>query len=257
MKRRKKTNWLLELYEDNKLYIWVVIGVLVISGVTIGLTVGSSNSSKIVPNDIDITLVDEDEGITETNTIPIKEEIEETIVNKDNKSDEKQRLKETNLKKNNNIEDKKNINEEQEEVKQEKNKKLEFIEPLEGNIVKNFSEDTLIYSNTLEEWISHIGIDIEAEKAMPVKAIEGGEVIGIKQDPRYGYTIIIDHGQGYKSIYCNLSTLDMVFEGKIVEKGQVISGVGDTALFEIKDNPHLHFEIMYNDEYVNPLEIIK
>ena len=129
--------------------------------------------------------------------------------------------------------------------------------PLDGQVVKDFSENTLIYSNTLEEWINHTGIDIKADKAIPVKAIESGIVIGVKEDPRYGYTIIIEHEQGYKSIYCNLSTLDMVHEGKTVEKGQVISGVGDTALFEIKDSTHLHLEIMYNDKYVNPLEIIK
>lgn len=256
MRKKKRKNWLVELYEDNKLYIWVVVGVLVISGVTIGITVGSSNNAQVVPNG-DISYINENEdniGIAETNTTPVKE----------NKEDENNNVTESKLtndtKKENTSKTQSNQQETVDEIKenkQEEIKKLEFIMPLDGQVSKDFSEDTLIYSNTLEEWINHTGIDIKADKAIPVKAIENGTVIGVKQDPRYGYTIIIDHGQGYKSIYCNLSTLDMVFEGKTVEKGQVISGVGDTALFEIKDDVHLHLEIMFNEEYINPLDIIK
>ena len=256
MRKRKRKNWLVELYEDNKLYIWVVVGVLVISGVTIGVTVGTNNNAQVVPN-VDISYMNEDEeniGTAQTNTTPVKE-------NKEDESNKVIDSKSTNNTKKENynkIQDNQQENsEETKEKKQEEIKKLEFIMPLDGQVSKDFSEETLIYSNTLEEWINHTGIDIKADKAIPVKAIESGTVIGVKQDPRYGYTIIIDHGQGYKSIYCNLSTLDMVFEGKTVEKGQVISGVGDTALFEIKDDVHLHLEIMLNEEYINPLDIIK
>ena len=49
----------------------------------------------------------------------------------------------------------------------------------------------------------------------------------------------------------------MVHVGKKVEKGQVVSGVGNTALFEIKDNPHLHFELIKDGKIVNPVEYIK
>ena len=48
----------------------------------------------------------------------------------------------------------------------------------------------------------------------------------------------------------------MAHIGKVVEKGQVISGIGDTALFEIKDSPHLHFEITKDGQYIDPLDII-
>lgn len=253
MRKRKRKNWLVELYEDNKLYIWVVVGVLVISGVTIGITVGTNNNPQVVPN-VDISYMnDEENEITQTNTTPVKEGQEG--INKVVESKPTKDVKKDNA---NKMQDKQQETiDETKENKQEETKKLEFIMPLDGQVSKDFSQDTLIYSNTLEEWINHTGIDIKAEKAIPVKAIESGTVVGVKQDPRYGYTIIIDHGQGYKSIYCNLSTLDMVFEGKNVEKGQVISGIGDTALFEIKDDTHLHLEVMFNDEYINPLDIIK
>ena len=48
----------------------------------------------------------------------------------------------------------------------------EFINPVEGEILRNYAKDSLIYSNTLEEWIVHLGIDIKAERTTVVKAAE-------------------------------------------------------------------------------------
>lgn len=63
-------------------------------------------------------------------------------------------------------------------------KELKFIVPLEGEIYKDYSESTLIYSETLEEWTVHLGVDIKAEKGTPVVAAEDGTVESIKNDPR-------------------------------------------------------------------------
>ena len=62
--------------------------------------------------------------------------------------------------------------------------------PVSGEIGLNYATETLVYSNTLEEWITHNGIDIIGEEAEPVKAIGAGMVESIKMDPRYGNTII-------------------------------------------------------------------
>lgn len=129
---------------------------------------------------------------------------------------------------------------------------LSFIAPVAGEISKDFANDTLIYSNTLEEWTTHLGIDIKAEKTSIVVASEAGKIESIKTDPRYGLTITIDHGNGYKTIYSNLLTTEFVQIGENVEKGQTIATVGDTASFEILDEPHLHFEMYINGEAVNP-----
>ena len=131
-------------------------------------------------------------------------------------------------------------------------KEPEFIMPVEGEISRGFAKDSLVYSNTLEEWVTHLGIDIKAERTSIVKAAEGGEVAAIKNDPRYGLTIIIDHGNGYKSIYSNLLTTEFVSEGERVEKGQSIATVGNSAAFEIVDEAHLHFEILKDDMQVDP-----
>ena len=80
-------------------------------------------------------------------------------------------------------------------------KEPEFIMPVEGEVTVGFAKDSLIYSETLEEWIVHLGIDIKANRATVVKAAEDGRVVAIKNDPRYGLTIVIEHGNGYKTIY--------------------------------------------------------
>ena len=134
---------------------------------------------------------------------------------------------------------------------------LEFIMPISGEIGLNYATEKLIYSNTLEEWITHNGIDIIGEEAEPIKAIEAGTIESVKMDPRYGNTIIIKHNEEYKSIYSNLSTIDLVYVGKKVEKGEIISGIGKGFGFESKEKPHVHLTILKNGESVNPEEIIK
>lgn len=132
------------------------------------------------------------------------------------------------------------------------NVELKFEKPVEGDIVRDFAVDNLIYSDTLQEWTTHTGIDIKAEKTTVVKAAETGTVKTIKNDPRYGLTIIIEHSNGFQTVYSNLLTSEFVVEGEKVEKGQSLGTVGNTAAFEIADEPHLHFEIIKDSVQVDP-----
>ncbi len=129
---------------------------------------------------------------------------------------------------------------------------LAFQAPIAGEITKDFAMDTLLYSETLDEWCTHSGIDIKADKAAVVIAAESGKVESIKNDPRYGLTVIISHGNGFKTIYSNLLTAEFVKEGEEVEKGQTIATVGETASFEVADDTHLHFEMTKDGIAVNP-----
>lgn len=143
--------------------------------------------------------------------------------------------------------------EETEENKTEKTTvELTFERPVEGDIVRDFAVDSLIYSETLQEWTTHTGIDIKADKTTVVKAAETGTVKTIKNDPRYGLTIIIEHANGFQTVYSNLLTSEFVVEGEKVEKGQSLGTVGNTAAFEIADEPHLHFEIIKEGVQVDP-----
>ena len=132
-----------------------------------------------------------------------------------------------------------------------------FVKPVDGEISKQYAKDNLLYSETLEEWTTHLGIDIKAEKTTIVKSAADGKVKSIKNDPRYGLTIIIEHQNGYETLYSNLLTSEFVQVGEEVKQGQSIGTVGNTATFEIVDEPHLHFEISKNNEVLDPNEFIK
>lgn len=148
-----------------------------------------------------------------------------------------------------------NVEEEPEQVeppKEEPKKELVFGMPVEGEISKSFAKDSLVYSDTLQEWVVHLGVDIKAEKTTVVKASEAGTVKAIKNDPRYGLTVILEHEDGYSTVYSNLLTAEFVTEGETVEKGQTIGTVGNTATFEVAEESHLHFEMLKDGENVDP-----
>lgn len=257
-KKAKKRNWLYYFYKENVMYVWVVVGVIVVSGFSIGMSIGklSDNNNVLIDNNTNQNNI-QDNNIVFNDNLSNNEVI--TTDNNNNNNDNKE-IDNPVDRNDNNTNVYPSIETTSTDIEKQiskPEKKLEFIMPIQGEIMRDFTTDTLVYSNTLQEWIAHEGIDILADLSSPIKAVEAGEVIEIKNDPRYGSIIIIDHGQGFNSIYCNLSTLDMVHVGKKIEKGQVVSGVGNTALFEIKDNPHLHFELTKDGKTVNPLEHIK
>lgn len=131
--------------------------------------------------------------------------------------------------------------------------KAEFIRPIEGETAKIFSMDSLIYSETLQEWVTHRGIDIKAEKGAEVKAIADGTIKSIKTDPRYGISIIIKHSKGFESVYaCLLNEAQGLKEGDTIKQGQVIGNVGNSGIFESAEGMHLHFEMTKDGDYVNP-----
>ena len=131
--------------------------------------------------------------------------------------------------------------------------KAEFIRPIEGETAKIFSMDSLIYSETLQEWVTHRGIDIKAEKGAEVKAVADGTIKSIKTDPRYGISIIIKHSKGFESVYaCLLNEAQGLKEGDTIKQGQVIGNVGNSGIFESAEGMHLHFEMTKDGDYVNP-----
>lgn len=148
-------------------------------------------------------------------------------------------------------------NEKTDEKKDDVVKDPEFVMPVKGEIAREFAKDKLVYSSTLGEWITHNGIDIDADKTTVVKASAEGTVKSIKNDPRYGLTVVIEHTNGFMSTYSNLLTAEFVVVGEKVKQGQTIGTVGNTATFEIADETHLHFEITKEGEYLDPELYIK
>ena len=124
--------------------------------------------------------------------------------------------------------------------------------PLVGSIGMKYAVDSLVYSKTLDQFTTHEGIDIIAPINTPVMAAQAGGVIEVVVDSRLGITIAIAHEGNIITRYSNLSTDQMVEVGDFVERGEVISGVGRSALFSIAEEPHLHFEVLVEGKNVDP-----
>ena len=144
-----------------------------------------------------------------------------------------------------------------EEQEEQKDHKQQFILPVNGEIYKGFSMDSLVYSDTLQEWVTHRGIDIQANLSEDVKASASGTVKSIKNDPRYGWSITIEHKDGFTTIYTCLREANLIQEGDTVEQGQIIAKVGNSGVFESADGSHLHFEMTKDGGFVNPEIYIK
>lgn len=126
--------------------------------------------------------------------------------------------------------------------------------PCSGSVQKDYSDDTLVFSSTMNDYRIHMGIDISGNLGDPVKAFGKGKISRIYTDPFMGKTVVIDHGSGLKSVYMNLdATLpEGIKEGVQVDCGTVIGAIGETAMNECADSPHLHFEVMLENKRVDP-----
>ncbi len=127
-----------------------------------------------------------------------------------------------------------------------------YTVPVNGKVSKQFSDEVPIYSQTLDEYIVHKGVDIAAPADTQVVAVADGTVTKVYNDDQLGITIELSHGNGIVTKYSNLSTTKMVGEGDVVKKGQPISGVGSSALFESLESPHLHFEVLKDGVAIDP-----
>ncbi len=101
----------------------------------------------------------------------------------------------------------------------------------------------------------HCGIDIAGgdDYGQPIIAADSGTVIWSGNDGGgYGNYVMIDHGNGYVTVYGHASEL-ACSTGDYVSQGDVIAYVGSTGN---STGPHLHFEIRYDGEYLNPLDFV-
>lgn len=98
----------------------------------------------------------------------------------------------------------------------------------------------------------HKGLDIACVKGTKIYAAMGGTVVYAHYRSDYGNFVVIDHGNGYRTVYAHASKL-LVSKGQVVEKGDNIALVGSTGQ---STGNHLHFEVRINDKAVNPLRYV-
>lgn len=131
-----------------------------------------------------------------------------------------------------------------------------FFMPAAGSVSNEFSIDTLVYSNTMEDYRTHNGIDISTNTGSAVMAAADGTVTDVYEHPMMGYTVEISHSADAVTVYQNLGENILVSIGDKVKCGDTLGAVGESALIEIAEEPHLHFEMCIAGKYVNPADYI-
>lgn len=215
-----------------------------IDDITSNNSLDTNNKSNTTTNDLNNNNITNSSSVnntknnTDNNTVSTS--VNESKEKKNNEKDNS--LAETNSKVSN-------------DEKKEAEEEIKFVEPVKGEIIREFATESLVYSETLKEWITHNGVDIKADKASVVVSACDGKIAAINNDPRYGLTVIIEHNDGYKTVYSNLLTAEFVVEGEDVTAGQTIGTIGNSANFEIADDYHLHFELIKDGNYLDPVSI--
>ncbi|MBR6676792.1 MAG: M23 family metallopeptidase [Clostridia bacterium] len=134
----------------------------------------------------------------------------------------------------------------------------EFSAPVAGEVIKPCSLETPVFSQTMDDYRTHTGVDLYCPVGENVYCVADGTVLEVWDDPLMGMSVSVEHSGGAVSVYQGLS--DTVAEGIVptlpIERGQVIGTNGDTALIEIAEESHIHFELTVNGEKADPCDYI-
>lgn len=134
------------------------------------------------------------------------------------------------------------------------NKLPTFTLPIDSSLLSPFNNTVPVYSLTMNDYRTHSGVDVSAPLGTAVEAAADGIVKEIYADPMMGNCVTIAHSGDCVTVYQNLSDeVPAGLEpGTAVSKGDVIGSVGESAIIEIAEEPHLHFEIQISGVSVNP-----
>ena len=131
-----------------------------------------------------------------------------------------------------------------------------FSLPVSGTLTNKHDPELQVFSQTMNDYRVHLGVDIETAENAPVYAAADGKISKIWVDTLMGYCVAVTHSGNCVTVYKNLSATlpEGISEGASVRAGQLIATVGNSAMVEVADEPHLHFEMTVSDLAVDPLE---
>ena len=128
--------------------------------------------------------------------------------------------------------------------------------PTQGKLEQKHSVDVQVFNPTMNDYRVHLGIDIATEENAPVCAVADGTVSQIWEDPMMGWCVALSHTGDCVTVYKNLAKelAEGLATGKTVQQGELLGYVGDSAMMEIAQEPHLHMEMTVGGLQVDPLE---
>lgn len=136
------------------------------------------------------------------------------------------------------------------------NEESGLLWPAEGNIVKNYSMEKLVYFDTLNQYKCNPAILIGLEAGSDVFCGAKGVVTAISESEELGNTLLIDIGDGYQLKYAQLSEI-AVNVGDLVEEGQTLAKVAEPTIYYSVEGSNLYFQVLQNGETVNPLLLLR
>ena len=128
--------------------------------------------------------------------------------------------------------------------------------PVGGKLMKAHDPTIQVYSNTMGDYRVHLGLDIATEAGAAVCAVADGTVEKIWNDSLMGTCLALTHAEDTVTIYKNLAPelAEGITVGASVTQGQQIATVGESAVVEMADEPHLHYEMTVSGISVDPLK---
>ena len=128
--------------------------------------------------------------------------------------------------------------------------------PVKGTLSKGHDSSLQVWSDTMGDYRIHLGIDISTAEYAPVYAVADGKVAKIWDDALMGRCVAIEHEGDIYTVYKNLSETMAagISAGAEVECGQQIGHVGNTAISELADDPHVHLEMTVGGLAVDPVD---
>ncbi len=127
-----------------------------------------------------------------------------------------------------------------------------MIQPVSGTLGTNFSLTVPVFSETMNDWRVHQGIDYLTEGEVEVCAVADGIVENVYTSELMGLTVEIRHADDTLSIYQSLSGEAKVIEGQEVKQGDVLGLTGTSADSECLEGNHLHFALLRKGVYLDP-----
>lgn len=133
---------------------------------------------------------------------------------------------------------------------------ITFVLPVNNATSIGEYSESMVFNQTLNRYSGHLAIDFFAPEGTEVLAVYDGTVESVTNTLLYGTTVVIDHGNGLKTVYNSLLDGEKVVVGQTVKQGDAIGEVSSTNRQEYKDGPHLHFSVEENGKTIDPVKYL-
>lgn len=133
---------------------------------------------------------------------------------------------------------------------------VNFVAPIDYEDYSVVYAD-IYHNETTGWWYRHKAVDFEAPAGTEVRCMADGTIESVSVSQELGNLIIVDHGDGLKTLYRFVEPVGELAAGQKVSKGEKLGEVATAYGSEARDGEHLHLEIVLNGDYVDPTDYLE